>query len=191
MPEVKLTARPALGGFLQTFEGVTLAEVDGLGLVSVATSLGGGSRLSAAVMTAYGAAIPTVGTSGVSADGNVRLLGLQPDQMFLLFEHAGDDAAAVVAEKLEEAGYYSEQSDAWVYLRISGPLSKVALERICMLDLHPDHFAVGDVSRTFMEHLGVIILREDLETFLLISPRSSAESFLEAVETSVVNVVGE
>lgn len=191
MPEVKLTARPALGGFLQAFEGVTLAEVDGLGLVSAATSLGDGSRLSAAVMTAYGAAIPEVGTSSVSADGNVRLLGLQPDQMFLLFEHAGDDAAAVVAEKLGEAGYYSEQSDAWVYLRLSGPLSTVALERICMLDLHPDRFAVGDVSRTVMEHLGVIILREDLETFLLISPRSSAESFLEAVETSVVNVVGE
>ena len=39
-----------------------------------------------------------------------------------------------------------------------------------------------------MEHLSVIILRDGADSFLLMSPRSSARSFLHAVELSVVNV---
>jgi sarcosine oxidase subunit gamma len=74
-------------------------------------------------------------------------------------------------------------------LRVSGPKSRIALERICPLDLHPSTFPQGRVARTLMEHLGVIILHEGPDTYLLLSARSSAGSFLHAVETSVRNVV--
>ena len=102
-----------------------------------------------------------------------------------VLEHEGDDAVAVVIEKLGTAGYYTDQSDSWVMLQIAGPGSRAALERICMLDLHSDAFPVDTVARTTMEHLGVMVLRDGEDSFLLMSARSSARSFLHAVETSI------
>jgi len=183
-----LTPRAPLGGYARPFDGTTLSEVTGLALVSVATPLGGDARLHEALSNAYGASYPAPGTSSLSADGTVRFLGLQRDQVFTLFPHDGDDAAESVAARLGDAAYFTDQSDGWAMLRLSGEQSHAALERICMLDLAPDRFVVGAVARTLMEHLGVILLREDTDTFLLMSARSSARSFLHAVETSAVNV---
>ena len=190
MFDLSLTAQTALNGFRRDFEGVSLAEVGDHASVSVATPMGGGERLGKSIASAYGAKLPAVGKSNLSDDGKARFLGLQPDQMFLLFEHEGDRAVAVVTGQLGDAGYYTDQSDSWAMLRLSGPVGRTALERICMLDLHPETFAIGAVARTTMEHLGVIILREAADSFLLMSPRSSATSFLHAVETSIVNVTG-
>ena len=77
----------------------------------------------------------------------------------------------------------------WVMLEISGPKSREALARLCTLDLHADTFAEGEVARTMMEHLGVIILRNAPDSFILLSARSSAKSFLHAVETSIDNIM--
>ncbi|MDX1786447.1 MAG: sarcosine oxidase subunit gamma, partial [Roseovarius sp.] len=70
---------------------------------------------------------------------------------------------------------------------ISGPGSLAALERICMLDLHPDAFKVNAVARTVMEHMGAIIARTGEDTYLLLSASSSAKSFLHAIELSIEN----
>ena len=71
---------------------------------------------------------------------------------------------------------------------MSGTGVRVALERICPLDLDDQAFPEGRVARTAMEHLSVIILRDGPDSFLLMSPRSSARSFRHAVELSVENV---
>lgn len=81
--------------------------------------------------------------------------------------------------------YLNDQSDSWVMLRVAGAGVRRALERLCPLDLHPDAFAPGAVARTVMEHLAVIVLHEAEDTFVLLSPRSSAASFLHEIETSV------
>jgi heterotetrameric sarcosine oxidase gamma subunit len=180
-----LTAQSPLGGYKKDFEGVTLTELTDLAVVSIATPMGGRDALASAVDSAFGAALPNIGHSSHTEDGNTRFLGLQRDQMFLLFEHEGDGALAVIADKLGEVGYYTDQSDTWAILRMAGPGSRTALERICMLDLSPDVFAVGAVARSTMEHLGVMILRDDTDSFLLMSSRSSARSFLHAIETSI------
>ncbi|MBT8415130.1 MAG: hypothetical protein KJO30_12445, partial [Boseongicola sp.] len=52
------------------------------------------------------------------------------------------------------------------------------------LDLDPDTFPTGSAARTVMEHLGAMIVRVDDTRFWLMSARSSAMSFLHAVETS-------
>jgi len=184
----KLTARSPLGGAQLDFDGVALAEETALGIVSIATPLGGDEALSRAVSDAYAAEVPEIGRAALADTGKARLLRLAPDQMFLLVADAGDNPVANVADGLGEAAYLTDQSDGWAMLRISGAKSRTALERICPLDLHVDAFPGGHVARTVMEHMGVIILHEDPDTFLLLSPRSSAASFLHAVETSVRNV---
>lgn len=189
MPDTRLTARPALDGYHKQFGDTALSEVTGQALVSIAIPLGGADALRAAMNTAYGTSFPAPGSSTLSKDGTVRFLGLQQDQCFALFGTDSDSAVETVAGALGDTGYYTDQSDSWAVLRLSGALALTALERICPLDLSPSEFPPGSVARTVMEHLGVIILCEDTDRYLLMSARSSAPSFLHAVETSVENVV--
>ncbi|MHA1553771.1 MAG: sarcosine oxidase subunit gamma [Alphaproteobacteria bacterium] len=189
MSDLSLTAQSPLAGYHREFERVQLFEAPDLALVSIATPQGGNEALATAVASAFGASLPTVGQSTVSSDGAIRFMGLQPDQMFALFEHVGDGAEQVIAHRIGATGYTTDQSDGWAALRLTGEAAREALARICMLDLHPDAFAINDVTRTAMEHLGTIICRDGDDSFLLLSARSSARSFLHAVETSIINVL--
>jgi len=185
--EFSLTAEPALGGYARRFGAVTLTEAVALTIVSVAIPVGAeakAAKAAQAVDASFGVAPPPVGTSVQSRDG-ARLIRLGADLMFVLFEHPSPGAGAVVAGKLGDAAYTTDQTDVWVGLEIAGPGSRTALERICPLDLHPDAFAEADAAQTVMEHLGAVILRTGADAFLLLSMRSSAASFLHAVEVSL------
>ena len=190
MSEYTLTAQPALGGYQETFEGVSLEEQTGLAIVSIATPIGGEDALVKALKDGYGAALPKTGEVSLSKDGQTRFLGMARDQMFAIFDHTEPDAVDIVGGKLKDVAYLNSQSDNWVGLRLSGSKSRDVLERICPLDLEPSRFAEGKVARTSMEHMGVIILPDGADSFLLITASSSAASFLHAVETSIQNVVG-
>ena len=188
MPDLTLTARSPLDGYHRQFGSVEITERTGMALVSVATPHGGDDALKDAVKSAYKADVPVVGRSTVSSDKDARFLGLQPGQIFAMFAHDGDRALEKVAANLGQAGYYTDQSDSWAILQVSGADARGALERICPIDLHPDAFPEGAVTRTVMEHLGTIILRTGDDEFVLLSARSSAQSFLHAVVTSVNNI---
>ena len=187
MPDFTLTARPALNGYNQDFDGVTLCEVLRLAIVSIAIPLGGEETLQGTLDT-FGITLPPVGKSTMASDGETRVLALGRDQLFALFPHDSADAESLIAAKLDGTAYTTDQSDVWVALEISGPRSRMALERICPIDLHPSAFATGDVVRTSMEHLSAIIVRTGTDTFLLLSASSSAVSFLHALETSIRNI---
>lgn len=188
MSEIQLAAKSPLGGVRLEFEGITVSEVTDRAIVSVATPLGGEAALTEALLQAYGADIPKVGGSTMSAKHDARFLGLQSDQMFVLFPHAGLRAVDDIAGPVRGAAALTDQSDSWVLLRVEGAKSRLALERICPVDLAASAFPPGAVARTIMEHLGAIIVCEDTDKFLLMSARSSARSFLHAVETSARNV---
>ena len=185
MPDFALTAEPFLGGYSQDFGGASLAEETGLSIVSIATPMGSGDALTAAVQNAWGCALPAPGrTTGE----DVTLISATADSYLALLPAVDGLAVTGVAATLGDAGYYTEQTDNWVALRLSGPKAVEALERICPLDLDEAAMPVGAAQRTMMEHLGVFILREERDAFLLLSASSSAASFLHAVELSVKNV---
>ncbi len=191
MAEFALTARTPLDGYDRTFGGVTLAEAAGLSLVSAAVPQGGDDAFAAALAEGFGASRPSTGEWVPGDRLGARILGMQPDQLFILFEAPDPDRAAeAVSAALGPAAYVTDQSDSWAMLRIAGRGVRAALERLCMLDLDDAAFPEGRVARTVMEHLAVIILRDGADGFLLMSPRSSARSFLHAVEQSVATVSG-
>ena len=177
-----LAARPALGGLDRRIGGSRLRERPDLALVSVAVPLGGEDRLAEALRAGWSLAMPDPRLTTVA--GEVRAIRTAPDQMMLLFPHEAPDAEAVVRARLDGAGYTTDQTDAWVALEVSGPEVLPALERLCPLDLDGRSFPEGSAARTVMEHMGATILRLGPERFLLLSARSSARSFLHAVETS-------
>jgi len=181
-----LTAEPFLGGYTLDLGDVAVAEVTDISIVSIAMPLGGGDALANAVQAAWGCALPAPRGTSVSSDGSVTLIFSTPDQTLAILPGVDGLAVTDVAAKLGDVGYYTEQTDNWVGLRASGAKSISALERICPLDLAS--MSVGGAERTVMEHLGVFIMREDDERFLLLSGSSSAKSFLHAVELSMRNV---
>lgn len=189
MSEFRLAPRPFLGDHARDFGALRLAERTGLGIVSLAVPLGGEVAAAGALESAFGLALPAPGRSVVDATGEMRLVWMAPDQLFALFPHAGADAEAALAARLGDAFYLCDQSDAWAALEMEGAPVRRVLERICPLDLHPDACPIDAAQRTVMEHLAVILIRTGENRFLLLSPSSSARSFLHAVETSVANVL--
>lgn len=182
MADITLEAAPILGGVDIELGTNRIRERDDLALVSVATPLGGEKALAAALKKGLGLVMPEPRLS--SASGDTRAIRTSQDQIILIFPHATPDANAVVQAKLGGAGYTTDQTDVWVVLEVSGPDTMAALERLCLLDLHPDTFPEGASGRTVMEHMGAMILRTGADSFLLFSASSSAESFLHAIETS-------
>ena len=186
MADLILTPETPLGGLRHETGGVAIVEITDRAIVSVAVPLGGRERLNGALTSAYGVGLPDIGTS-MRSDATV-LLGLQTDLVFLVFDRPERRPDLAVREKIGDAGHVTDQSDAWVALQVCGPKARATLERICPLDLHSGIFTEGTVARTVMEHLGVIIHRDGADSFLMLSARSSAESFARAVVTSAQNV---
>ena len=189
MGDYVLTAEPFLWRYERSYEAVKLREIYDVAVVSAAIPLGKETASQKAIKAAFGVTMPNVGRSTLSKDENMRLVRLGIDQLFIIFPRAQKDAGAEPhTAKILGGGFYTtDQSDVWVTLELSGAGARRALERICPLDLMPESFGIGAAARTTMEHLGTIIIRNDADSFLLMSASSSAQSFLHALETSIIN----
>lgn len=185
MANLVLDPKPRLGGLTFETGGTVLTEETGLAIVAVATPLKGGVKLKAAIKKAYDASMPSSMKSTLSKNKKTRIVFTQPDQIFVLFDHAKPDAEAVVAKKIGATGYVTDQTDGWIALTLEGPLARAALERLSMVDLSADAFARNASARTPMEHMGAMVIRTGQDAFLLMSASSSAESFAHAIETSM------
>ena len=98
--------------------------------------------------------------------------------MAMLAGH-NDRADEGFADSLGDSGYAVLQSDGWGVLRLSGERLYDVLERFIALDLRraPKNFA----ARTSAHHIAVIVVKLLDGSILLITPRSSAIGFLEAL----------
>lgn len=182
MADISLVAAPVLGGFQQTFTTCTLAERIDIALISVATPRQGKDVLSKGISAKWALDMP--GATKMTQANGLRAIPLTADQFLLAFTPENERTEAAVQSDLEGLAYTTTQTDAWVILELSGKGSIAALERICPLDLDLEVFPDESASRTVMEHLGVLIVRLAEDRFWLMSARSSAASFLHAIETS-------
>lgn len=180
MLDIKLEPTSPLNGASFDYEGLAIRELLDVKLLSVAASSDQKSSASDALNQHCGVNWPEVGQS--TSNGKTRCLGLQTDQVFVM----NIDANSIhdqLAEDLAPNFPVTDQSDSWAAVEVSGNRSVDALERICPIDLHESVFVEGAVARSTMEHLSVIIIRLDA-AYLLLSPRSSADSFLHALTQS-------
>jgi sarcosine oxidase subunit gamma len=87
------------------------------------------------------------------------------------------DAVAALTMKLGDAAAVTDQTDARVVLRLSGPRVRDVLAKGCLIDLHPRAFKAGDAALTSISHIGVQIWQvDDAPTFELTVARSMFES---------------
>ena len=188
MSDLKLTSHSPLSNLKLDFGEVAVAEHVARAIVSIATPYGGGEKLSKAVASSLKTEIPAIGKSTTSNVDSTLLLGMQQDQIFLLFDYSGNNAVDYLPQEIRAVGYLTDQSDSWVIISISGPKARATLQQTCSVDLHPAIFQNGAVIRTVMANLSTIIVCEGEDTFLVMSPRSSAKSFFKVLETSIRNL---
>ena len=179
-----------LGGAEHEFDGVTVSEVVDQSLVMIAMPNGKAEEIEAAMSKSCGLSVPAMGQSTQSADGSITLWRLQKNQVLAYYAYESADAEANIAERFNApSAYYTDQSDTWAMIRVSGERSRDILERICPIDLEPSVFTLGSVSRTIMEHIGTIIYRDGDDSYVLLTMRSFGRSMLHAIEVSVENVL--
>tara|TARA_B100000686_G_C16462428_1_gene797838 strand:+ start:255 stop:824 length:570 start_codon:yes stop_codon:yes gene_type:complete len=184
-----LNAVSPLNGYSKTFASIKLSEVTELAIVSITFSLNETSSFKEAFSKYYGNSLPEYGSSTLSKDSTFRFMSMQPGMIFAIYEYVGLEPISVLTSQLGATAFFSDQSDSSFILRLSGKNLHKILERVCAPDLSNKPFPPNSVARTTVDHLNAIILHEKNNNFLFISPRSSARSFLNALETSIENTL--
>ena len=184
MVSYTLNAGPPVGFEKRQFDNLQLIEVLNLSIVSIAFSNNILPKFKKLVLNKLKINIPNVGGSNFSDAKGIRLIALQQDQIFAVYEKKSNNPINEIKSILGDEFYYSDQSDSWSITNISGDNTINALERICPLNLAVDSFKVNDAHRTSMEHISIIILRINKNEFLLFSPRSTSNSFFHTLINS-------
>lgn len=189
MPERRLEARSALGGAApldETLAGVRIHEVTDRALAWVAARRGREPALRQAAREAFQVELPEPGWRTRGPVFTFAWIG--PGQWLAEASRAQhDDIVAALQPVIGSSAALAEQTDAFCRLEVSGHGVPAAMEKLCPLDLAPDVFPAGAFHRTLIEHQAVHIGRLDAApTFLLLAPRSSARSFLDALREAAL-----
>jgi sarcosine oxidase subunit gamma len=187
--DYELLPESPLGGVEIELEGFNITEVTDKSLVMVALPRDKFSEIESSIDKSCGLKLPEMESSTESKDSSITLWRLQKNQVLAYYTYEGDDAESHLSSQLNAPAYYTDQSDTWAMIRVSGKRSRDVLERICPIDLSPEVFTVGRVSRTIMEHIGTIIFRDGDDSYVLLTMRSFGRSMLHAIEVSADNVL--
>jgi len=178
-----------LDNYKKYFGSTKLEEITNLriGVLSIPiNSLDNARKL---IIKKFDCDLPNISKSIIIEAPKLRILRMTIEQLFFLEFDKINPIIYPIYSGFQSVGYLSDQSDAWVSIRIKGEKVIPALERICTIDISYPGFPENSVARTQMEHLSVIIIRESLDGFLMMSASSSAGSFLEMLEVSLEQVI--
>jgi len=187
--DYELLPESPLGGVEIELDGFNITEVTDKSLVMVALPREKFKDVESSIDKSCGLKLPEMECSTESKDSSITLWRLQKNQVLAYFTYEGNDAESHLSSRLSAPAYYTDQSDTWAMIRVNGNRSREVLERICPIDLSPEVFSVGSVSRTVMEHIGTIIFRDGDDSYVLLTMRSFGRSMLHAIEVSAENVL--
>lgn len=155
---------PAAGLLPVVAGAATLTEVAGGPITSIAPFRGKDRAVSAALKP-LGLSFPGPGKAVTKGDAACVWTGR--GQAFLIGAEAPDALAGIAA--------LTDQSDAWVVLRLSGAAAEAVLARLVPLDLRAaTGFKAGSAARTLLGHMPLAIRRVAAAEFELMTFRSMA-----------------
>ena len=187
MFDYKLSSKSPLDEFVLEADGARLDEIKGFALISIAAPHLGERELKSALKNTLGIDLPKPGFSSRSeTTPDITLMSVGRDQWFVRFLETEKSSVDWVVDAVGNYAAITDQSDSWAQIELSGISARMSLECVLPVDTDPSIFPEGAVSRTVLEHLGVIVTRQPNDAdgdycFLLMSPRSSAKSFLHAL----------
>lgn len=134
--------------------GVTVEELLGLGLATVAARKGQIDALKAAVMEAYGVERPD--GSRVTQGQQVSFIGYGPGQWLAVSETLADEVLARdLVRQLKGLASISDQHGGRTVLRLSGPRARDVLAKGLPIDLDPRAFPPGSAATSTISLMGV------------------------------------
>ncbi|MHB8812109.1 MAG: sarcosine oxidase subunit gamma [Steroidobacteraceae bacterium] len=137
--------------------GVIATERDGLGIARIAARSAQAARVSEVFRAQFGLEPPT-GPRRVSRD-DVAIAGIGPEVWLATRDGAGNAFAESLRSLLGDCASVSDQSDAYVILRLTGPKVRESLAKLIPIDIHPRSFQVSDVAQTLCGYVGVTLWR--------------------------------
>ena len=154
--------------------------------VSLAMAIGQEEAFYAAFRKAFGIDPPPPSQAVQIKDGWALWSGAS--QYMLLLDGENIRADLGVAAKFEGCAYATLQTDGWASTNITGERVHDVLERFIPLDLRraPINFS----ARTSAHHIAVIVMKFGEDKYNLMTPRSSARSFLEGLVHTCENILG-
>ncbi len=163
----------ALGGV--RFDGlVHVEEVPLQGMITLRGDLGPAGVKAAATGVA-GVDMPSIRQANVAGDSGI--CWMSPDELLVLCPY---DGVVDSVEKMQSALGDSHAlainvSDARASFRVSGPMAREVMAKLCPVDLSPEAFRPGDFRRTRMAQVAAAFWMVDDETFQIICFRSVAD----------------
>ncbi|KAB0680005.1 sarcosine oxidase subunit gamma [Aureimonas leprariae] len=127
---------------------------------------------------ALGFDLPRRPKASTATDG-IAALWLGPDDVMLVSEATGDDAAAELIAKIEASGTAEQSpvdvSDRFVAISLEGPAAEAVLAAGCPRDLRLATFPVGAVTRTVFSRAEITVWRRGETHFEVFCGRSFAD----------------
>jgi len=187
----RLVALSPLNGFHLEADGAECREEPGYAIASVTAANGNMKKLSDAITSAFGVALPAPGKAVAIGNGKANskgdmILSSARDQVFICRQTKPETHLAHVIKACGHVASITDQSDAWARLSLTGSACPMIMERLCAVDTRLGAFPPGSVARTSLEHMGVIVIRQSASAamkhhFILLTPRSSAHDLAHAL----------
>lgn len=181
----KLSRTLPLEGFTGDWPDISLKENYVGELISLAVAQGEGSAFHKAFKASFGKNPPK--PSEIIPVKGGHAIWSSMDQYLVLLNGDNIEADRELAENFGPTAYVTLRSDGWASLDLESSRAYDVLERFIPLDLRvaPTQFA----ARTMAHHIAVIVIKFSETEFRLLTPRSSAQSFLDALTHTIENVI--
>ena len=150
-------------------------------VVEITARRGCGRRLRQSALQTWGLVLPPVGK--LTRSGTLTALGIGPDTWSIMAVAAEPDALFnTLHVALHQTAAVVETGHGLVAMTLSGVRARHVLAKGCRLDLHPQVFQTGDVARTIVAQIPVLLWQIDNEPrFGLAAPLTLAHSFVHFV----------
>jgi methylglutamate dehydrogenase subunit D len=164
--------------------GVIVSEREGLGIARVAARRGQAARVAQLLRSQFDLEPPNLPRRASRAD--VAIAGIGPQAWLITRDGAGNAFAQFLQGLLGDSASVSDQSDAYVILRLTGPRVRAALAKLIPIDIHPESFRTGHVAQTVCGYVNVTLWRlqetpQSAEVFEIWVGRSLAVSLHQAI----------
>ena len=179
-----LNKKTAINKYKKTFKNIEIYEGYPEEIISLSISLNDDEAFNIKFKNIFGIYPPKPNEMKDFKDGQVLWSG--QDQYFLFMNTDDQYLDTRIAKEFDGTAYSTLQSDAWATIIIEGSEIFKLLERTIPLDLcnAQDYYA----SRTSSFHVSVIVVKLDKNKVKIITPRTSSNSFLEALVQTAENV---
>lgn len=139
--------------------GVIAAERGGLGIARIEARRGQTAAVVALLREKFGVAPPDA--PRCVSRGEVAIGGIRPNTWVAVHESDGNSFAESLQPLLGHCASVSDQSDAYVVLRLAGPKIRETLAKLVPIDVHPRSFEVHDIAQTVCGYMSVTLWRMD------------------------------